>query len=329
MQYRSVKGFSGAAQVGILLAFFGVGLVLAGLVQLGIGMMLLPPGVPLSKTGDEILKVIMKPENVGYARLTQVLGSFLMLCFPALIYLLICHGKNTFWLGFNRRVNAGQLVVGFLLIFCTGFIAGPLDELTRNLVARFPDLHAFAQRLEDSYSEQVEVLSNLKSWGEFAMALLVMAFFPAMFEEIFFRGAIQNILERWWKAPLIAIIVTSLLFSFIHMSVYLFVSRTILGFALGLMYQRSKNIWVNIVAHFLNNAIALTQLFLVTRHGEKIEADKLSPAVTGWIGLAGVVITVSLFFLFEKISARNRFMLAFDEQNLMEKDNPIHSIAQQ
>ena len=154
-----------------------------------------------------------------------------------------------------------------------------------------------------------------------------MAFFPALFEEIFFRGALQNLLERWWKAPLMAVIVTSLLFSLIHMSVYLFLSRAILGFILGLIYQHSKNLWVNIIAHFLNNVVAVIQLFWISRHNGKIEVDKLDPKFPLWGGLIAVGITYGLFLLFNKVSAKNRILVGFEEQNLLEKNTPVNNIA--
>ena len=179
--------------------------------------------------------------------------------------------------------------------------------------------------METAYSDQVTALSNLKSWPEFLMALVIMAFFPALFEEVFFRGALQNLLVRWWKAPLLGIIVTSILFSLIHMSLYLFLSRVILGFVLGLMYQRSKNLWVNIVAHFLNNAVVLVQLFWWSRHNTKVDLDKLDPNVSIWLGLVAMGITVILFLLFEKMSAKNRQLVESDELQLLEKNSLFHA----
>lgn len=118
-----------------------------------------------------------------------------------------------------------------------------------------------------------------------------MAFFPALFEEVFFRGALQNLLVRWWKAPLLAIVVTSFIFSFIHLSVYLFISRALLGFILGLLYYRTKNIWVNVIAHFLNNVIAVTQLFVMSNQKEKMDISKLEPiALVGWFDCFGISI---------------------------------------
>jgi membrane protease YdiL (CAAX protease family) len=325
MEYRSVKGMNGWAQLGILLVFTGAGFILAGLLQLFIFLQLIPSDITMDKMGDELMKSMLKPENINYARFAQVSGTFLLLFLPAVAYLLVCHGKNKFWLGFNKHINAGQITLGFFLIFLANIIANPLADLSKVLVENFPNLNAMGMRLEAAYTEQVVALSNLKSWGEFFMALVIMAFFPALFEEIFFRGAVQNLLERWWKRPLLAVLVTSLLFSLIHMSVFLFLSRALLGFMLGLMYQRSKNLWVNIIAHFLNNTVAVIQLFWISKHAQKIEVDKLDPKLPWWGALTALVFAIGLFILFEKLSAKNRTQIAFEEQNLLDHKDILRS----
>jgi len=325
MEYRSVKGLTGAAQLGILLIFLGGGFLLAGAVQILIGMQLIPSGLPVDKMAEAILKAMMDPANITYARLSQVLGTFCLLFIPALFFLIVCHGKNFFWLGFNKHINAKQVLLGFFLIFLANIIAQPLADLSKMVISNFPNLTATAKQMENTYTEQVMALSNLKSWGEFFMAIVIMAFFPALFEEIFFRGAVQNLLERWWKMPLLAVLVTSLLFSFIHMSIYLFLSRAVLGFVLGLMYQRSKNLWVNIVAHFLNNTVAVIQMFWISRHAVKVEVDKLDPEIPMWGALIALAITYGLFVLFEKVSSKNRKQIAFEEQDLYEHKDILHS----
>ncbi|MEO6253640.1 MAG: CPBP family intramembrane glutamic endopeptidase [Ferruginibacter sp.] len=325
MQYKSVKGFTGWGQMGILLAFLGAGFILTAVIQYFIGLQLIPPAVPMEKMGEEMLKAMMLPENIGYARLSQVLSTLCLFFIPAVAWMFVCHGKNKFWLGFNEHINARQIVLGFFLIFLANVIANPLAELSKDLLKNFPGLNALGMRMETEYTNQVLALSNLKSWGEFFMAIVIMAFFPALFEEIFFRGTVQNLLERWWKMPLLAILVSSLFFSLIHMSVYLFLSRALLGFVLGLMYQRSKNLWVNIIAHFLNNTVAVIQLFWISRHEQKVEVDKLDLKIPWWGALVAVAITYALFMVFEKVSSTNRRQIAFEEQNLVEHTDILHS----
>ncbi len=324
MQYRSVKGFTGWGQLGILLVFLGAGFILGGGIQLLIGMRLIPSGLPPDKMAEAMMNAMTLPENVGAARLSQVLGQFCILFLPAVLYMLVCHGKNKFWLGFNKHINSWQILLGFVLIFLANIIANPLATLTKEILKNYPDLNALGMRLEAEYTRQVTALSNLKSWGEFWMAILIMGFFAAVFEEIFFRGALQNLLERWLKHPFLAILITSVLFSFIHMSVFLFLSRIVLGFVLGLIYQRSKNLWVNIIAHFLNNSVAVIQLFWLSTHKQNVEVDKLDPDVPWWVALVGLAVTILFFILFEKVSTKNKKQVDFEEQNLLDQSDILH-----
>lgn len=327
MQYKSIKGFTGWGQVGILLVFLGLGFILAGGLQLLIGMQIIPAGTPPVQMGDAMLKALMDPKNVAMARLSQVLGTLFLLFVPAVLYSLVVNGKDKFWLGFNPWFNGWQILLGFFIILVANLLASPVAELTKQVVANFPAFDAYAKNLEDLYNEHVLAMSNLKSWPEFILAVFIMAFFPAVFEELFFRGALQNLLQKWWKKPLAAIIVTSLIFSLIHFSIYLFLSRAILGFVLGYMFYKTKNIWVNIVAHFLNNAIAVSQMFYLSSRNEKMEVDKLDPQVPWWLAVISVGVLFFLFKLLQKVSEPLQGKIVAKEQVLEAKADPFHSFA--
>lgn len=317
MQYRSVKGYTGSAQIGFLMVFLGLGLVLAGIAQWIIALQVVPAGTAMKDMADASLKALKDPSNTGYARLAQVLGTLLLLCIPALLFSRVVHGKKIFWMGINRHINIQQVFFGFLIIFCANILASPLADFSKYIVQHFPSFDAYATRLENMYNEQVVVLSNLQSWPEYLLAIMVMAFFPALFEELFFRGALQNLLVRWWKLPLLAIIVTSVLFSLIHSSVYLFLSRVLLGFVLGLMYYKTRNLWVNVVAHFLNNFIALTQLFYMSRSSQKIDVKEIDPAVPLWVALIAFMAIIGFFMMLKKYSEKNRLLIDNKYQLLM------------
>jgi membrane protease YdiL (CAAX protease family) len=214
-------------------------------------------------------------------------------------------------------VNVYQVLLGFLIMFTANIMAGTFDDISRALIAHLPSLDATAKKLETVYNEQVLALSNLSSWPEFLMALVIMAFVPALFEEMFFRGAVQNLFVKWWRKPLLAIIVTSLLFSLIHGSIYLFVSRAILGFVLGLMYFKTKNIWVNVIAHFLNNAIAVAQLFSMSQSKTKMDVSKLDPKLEWWFGIIALGMLVFLFRFLQRYSVKNIFKINAKEQLLL------------
>ena len=326
MEYKSVKGFGGWAQMGFLFAFLGLGFVLAGGIQFILTQQIIPTGKAVTDA-DTVMKAMLAPENVGMVRTIQVLATFALLFIPAILWSIVSNGKSMFWLGFNKYINGFQLLLGFMLIFTAAFAASPLADFTKAVVAHFPQIDIVASNMEILYNKQAAALANINNWQEYIVGLFIMAFFPAMFEEVFFRGALQNLFVKWWRNPLLAILVTSFIFSLIHMSIYLFLSRMLLGFVLGLMYQQTKNIWVNIVAHFINNGIVLTSIFIMKMKNQKVDMDKLDPSVHWSFGLIGIVVLIGLFIMLNKYSAKNRARIEAKENILLQEANPYNSIA--
>jgi uncharacterized protein len=325
MEYRSIKGFTGWGQMGFLFAFLGLGFILVLGVQLLFAMQMVPAGKSIMDA-DATMKAMMAPENVGMARAMQVISTFVLMFIPALLWNYVSNGKNMLWLGFSKHINLFQILLGFMIIFSAAIASSPLGDFSKNIIAYFPSIDAAAKKLENLYTEQAMALSNLKNIQEYIIALFIMAFFPAMFEEVFFRGTMQNLLVKWLKKPIIAIIITSLIFSLIHSSIYLFLSRAALGFVLGLMYYKTKNIWVNIVAHFLNNAFALTALYTMKAKTGKVDLEKIDPHVHWSIGLLGIVVLVGLFIMLTKYSAKNKAKIEGEERMLVAASLPKEPI---
>jgi membrane protease YdiL (CAAX protease family) len=153
--------------------------------------------------------------------------------------------------------------------------------------------------MEDKYMQQVEVMSQMKGIPDLLVSLVVMAFIPALVEEVFFRGGFQNLMHRSTGNMWVSIIVTSLLFSAIHFSFYGFFARTALGIVLGLLFAASQNIWVPILAHFVNNAIAVGQVYYLRSTGQSL-AESMDDKFPLWVGLFHIVFFFFAYRRFEK-----------------------------
>ncbi len=328
MEYKSVKGFTGWAQLGFLFAFLGLGVVLAGAVQLFFTAQLLPPGVKLANQDSKaLMKLMLAPENVSIVRISQVAGTLLLLFLPAVLWSVVSNGKNMFWLGFNKYVNIKQILIGFLVLLAASIVASPLADLSKMIIAHFPSFNVTASRMEDEYTQQALALSDLHGWSDYIIAMFIMAFFPAMFEEVFFRGAVQNLLTKWLRKPVVSITISSFVFSLIHMSVYLFLSRFVLGFALGLMFYETRNIWTNIIAHFINNAMALSILFFSPKGPGKDKMEQIDPHFHWAFGLLGFAALAGLLILLKKVSADNKLKIEAKENLLIAEADPHRAFA--
>ncbi len=327
MQYRSVKGYTGWGQIGFLLLFTGLGVLVASVVQLIIGFSLVPAGTKMNDIAAEMMKAMGNPKHVNTLRLLQVASTLLMMGIPAYLFLRLCHSKHWLWLGFSKHFTPAQVVVGFVLLFCANLVAQPLADLSKSIVSYFPEVLKKAENLEKIYNDQVELMSHLTSWSEFIIAVFIIAFFPALFEEMFFRGALQNTLQRWWKNPIAAIVVSSLIFSLIHLSIYLFLSRVLLGIGLGWIFYKSRNIWVGTAVHFLNNTFALIQIFALSQANKKVDISKLDADLPWWAIALSSVFLIGSVYLFKIISANNAEKIRVKEVLLFEKLQPYSGLA--
>ncbi len=309
-------------QLAILLGLAGGGIILAAIITFFIGNSALGVTTLTGTAKMEALQAaLFKPENAGYAQAVQIASTFFIMFLPALAFILICY-KKMLWAGFSKHFSVQQIGVGFLIIFAANYFAAPFADMTKWALAHFPSINADAKAAEDLYNKTVEGMSNLKGWSQFFMAVFVIAFFPAVFEEMLFRGVLQNLLTRWTKKPVLAIVIVSLLFSLIHASYYLFIPRFILGYALGLMFYYTKNIWINIIAHFINNLLALSALFYTTANKKTVAINDIDVKLPMWTVFITFAILYGLFVWLIKLSKNNRNRIALKE-NLAFSNGPF------
>ena len=147
------------------------------------------------------------------------------------------------------------------------------------------------------------MITHIRTFSDYAISIVMIALLPALFEETFFRGGMQNLLTRFSHKPWIAILITSLIFSAIHLSYYGFLARVCLGIVLGLIYYYSQSLWLSIAAHFFNNAIAVTQMYVLIRQGKPVK-EAMSETYPVWWGIIGAIVLYALFVLFKKHSAQ-------------------------
>lgn len=101
-------------------------------------------------------------------------------------------------------------------------------------------------------------------FGEFPWIIVLTAIFLApLVEELVFRLALFNI----FKNKVLAICVSVLLFGLIHVlisgDIINILPYLVMGSVFSLAYYLSKNIWVSIGIHFINNLISVILMFLV------------------------------------------------------------------
>lgn len=101
----------------------------------------------------------------------------------------------------------------------------------------------------------------------FLLNLLYVAVFPAIFEEIAFRGVILQPLRKY--GDWFAIGISSVIFGLVHGNMTQMPFAIIAGIALGYTFIVTGSIWPSVIIHFLNNSFALLYSTVLSQLSEE------------------------------------------------------------
>ena len=273
-----------------LIGLMGVSFVIGGILTMGLWKMM---------TGQSMMEMqtsMLDPTFAKEIRITQTFLAFFIFFLPAVFAVLIFYKKPFEYLGFAQKSSLKSYAI-VLPIMAVGMVLSGSLATVSDMIPLSEGLKATFKGMEDAYMKQVEAMSQMKGIGDLFITIIVMAFAPAVFEEVFFRAGLQKMMIKVTGKVILSVIITSIIFSAIHFSFYGFLSRTALGIILGLLYAYSGNIWLSILAHFLNNAFAVVEVYVLRQQGKSLESsieDKL-PAWLCIVAIVGLVYLVKKF----------------------------------
>jgi uncharacterized protein len=311
---RNSRNFSFSSQLGILLGLVGAGLVVG--ILIGAGLWIVMTGRPLLSIANDM----GNPKYYDAIMWMQVISTFFMFFLPAYLTAIICYRNPSKFIGFNTNFNYKQLLIVLVIIFFTFPLSGALAEWTK-MIPIPKSWEVYFKTIESDRSAQEDALIQINSFSRYIFSMIIIALLPALFEEVCFRGGLQNILTRWFKGPWIAIIITSIIFSAVHASYYGFFVRAALGVGLGLVFYYSGSIWLNILFHFLYNGVQVTALYVDTlsqhKHTKDIEGN-----FPVWMGVIALVLIVIAFIKFRELSLARQEKYVYHEP---EDPNDFHN----
>jgi len=190
-------------------------------------------------------------------------------------------------------------VVAFMLV-AIPFI-NMLSWLNQQIILpeALSEIEKMMQSSEVQIAEITEKMLNVSTLGALLFNVFLVAVVPALGEELFFRGTIQRLLSDW-KGALFAIWITAFVFSAIHMQFYGFLPRMLLGAFLGYLLLWSGSLWLPIIAHFVNNSVAVVFYYLKFNGVKVIDVETIGTDDTLWLGIVSGIVCVFLGFLIRK-----------------------------
>ncbi|MED1093801.1 CPBP family intramembrane glutamic endopeptidase [Bacillus paramycoides] len=173
---------------------------------------------------------------------TIVFASFTFIC-VAVIFTLMVYDVLTIrnFLSFDKTI---RMIMSICITSCALLLFGVI--LTRYIPSKYID-------------------DTNKSYQNYSLlSMFVFMFLGALFEELLFRGIIQNVLYIFIENQWIAIITNTLFFLGFHVQYFkkpiMLINISVPSLTFGWIYFETNNILVPFVVHFLMN-LGITLLF--------------------------------------------------------------------
>lgn len=164
-----------------------------------------------------------------------------------------------------------------------------------------------------------ELQLPLDHFGWYVLSLIVIALLPAIFEELIFRGIIQNGLVRR-LGEVGALFMSAFLFALMHGSIQQFIYPFILGVILGWIAMRTGSTFSSMLVHFLNNAIVVTLNYIAERTGANMTFE-----YNAWqwvLSVALVFVAAAIIFVIERYYFKHKNKVCYKEEQIEQPEDP-------
>ncbi len=261
---------------------------------------LLAMGIWLLVMGDSQTTAGLK-----WLQLLQTMGTFLLP--PILCAWLWSDDHKPFsWLHMDTKVDGSLFALAVALMICAIPAINLLADLNSriSLPAFLAGLEQHLRAMEEAAAALTERFLKADNLGGLLINIGLMALLPALSEELSFRGTLQQLLSNSPKDGLtaersnsvsgltakrsIAVWLTAIVFSAIHMQFFGFIPRMLMGAMFGYVFLWSGSLWIPIVMHFTNNGLAVIVYYCF---GQNNSADTIGTGTTWWLGVISLVLT--------------------------------------
>ena len=249
-------------------------------------------------------------ESLKWLQFLQTLATFLL---PAILgaWIWTKDHRPFNWLKLNKTISWQTLLLAITIMICAIPAINLLADWNSKII--LPDwldsIEQFFKEQEEAAAELTKRFLKADSVGILIINVALMALLPALAEEISFRGTLQQLIspvvqsEKHSAKTHIAIWLTAIIFSAIHMQFYGFIPRMLMGAMFGYVFVWTGTLWAPVIMHFVNNGLAVIAYYFIDETEENTSwADTIGAGNTWWLGICSILLTIALLGLLYKQS---------------------------
>jgi uncharacterized protein len=245
----------------------------------------------------------LDPALITGLKISQLVGAIILFVAPALLFAHLLFEDGLRGLTLYKTPQMTLLFLSVLLILIAQPMISWISEMNMGmkLPASLSGIEDWMRRSEETLGKLTQAFLKDRSITGLISNLFIIAFVAAFGEELLFRGVIQKTLIHAFRNPHLAVWITAIIFSAVHMQFFGFFPRMFLGALLGYLYLWSGSIWVPILVHFINNGAAVVFTFISgnpdpEKLGKEAGFETTDPV---W-AIASIVLTIAIMILIAK-----------------------------
>ncbi len=242
------------------------------------------------------------PESIRFLKYFQVVQSIGVFIIPPFILGWLFHGNVSEYLNLNKKVTFASVLLVLVMSFAASPFINFIGEMNANM--QLPEwlsgVENWMKNAEESAAELTEAFLKVDTLGGLLFNIFMVAFLPAIGEELLFRGVIQRIFTNWTKNIHWGIWITAILFSAMHMQFYGFVPRMFLGVLFGYLLVWSGSMWLPIIAHFINNGVAVVAMYMIDKKLLTPDIEEIGSTSDSYYMAVVSIVLITVFMLMIK-----------------------------
>ncbi len=250
--------------------------------------------------------------SVKGMRIFTIIQDLLVFIMPAILAAFVATRLPASLLTINVKPRLSSILLAILVMITSMPAMEWLVELNSNL--HLPEalsgLEETLKSMEDSASSAVDGLFSGNTVGDLVVGILIVGILTGIAEELFFRGALQNLFMSMPNVKKhFAIWSVAFIFSFMHFQFFGFLPRLLLGAYFGYLIWWSGSVWLPIIAHAFNNSMVVVVSWFAVRGnaGEAVENAASLNLGMDWVTISlSVIVTALGLIVLRRNALRNR-----------------------
>jgi uncharacterized protein len=228
-----------------------------------------------------------------YFQIVNQLGVFIV---PAILFVILTDDRFSNYLRLDNGIKRFSVVFGCITLVVSLPFINWLVSVNNDihLPESLSRIENWMRESEDDAGRLTEAFLSTGTWGGFLINLVMIAGLAAIGEEMIFRGILLRLFKEWTRNIHLAVFIPAFLFSALHMQFYGFFGRLVLGMILGYLFVWSGSLWVPVIVHFFNNAMAVAISFAGNRGVVNADLETFGASDNTIVIASSIILTLLL-----------------------------------